>query len=60
MFVGKHLKQVLLSSPLSMQGEQGSWAWDQWVGKPVHKRLIRFKNGKGMHSNDGDVYSIVR
>jgi len=41
------------------QDEQGIWVWDQWIGKPVHKRLIRFKNGRGMPNNDGDAYSIV-
>ncbi len=42
------------------QDSQGIWVWDQWVGKPVHKRLIRFKNGKGTPNNDGSAYSIVR
>ncbi len=41
------------------QDEQGIWVWDQWVGKPVHKRLIRFRNGRGTANNDGDAYSIV-
>ncbi len=41
------------------QDENGIWVWDQWVGKPVHKRLIRFKNGNGKASNDGDAYSVV-
>ena len=42
------------------QNKQGIWVWDQWVGKPVHKRLIRFKGGKGSASNDGDRYKLVR
>lgn len=41
------------------QDKQGIWVWDQWVGKPVHKRLIRFKNGRGAANNDGDAYSVV-
>ncbi len=41
------------------QDKDGIWVWDQWVGKPVHKRLIRFKNGNGKASNDGDAYSVV-
>lgn len=41
------------------QDSQGIWVWDQWVGKPVHKRLIRFKNGRGTANNDGDAYSVV-
>lgn len=42
------------------QDEQGIWVWDQWINKPVHKRLIRFKNGNGTPNNDGDAYSIVK
>jgi len=41
------------------QTDQGIWVWDQWRGQPVHKRLIRFKNGRGAASNDGDAYSVV-
>jgi hypothetical protein len=41
------------------QDEKGIWVWDQWVGKAVHKRFIRFKNGKGTPNNDGDAYSVV-
>jgi len=42
------------------QDKQGIWVWDQWIGKPVHKRLIRFKNGIGTANNDGDAYSVVK
>lgn len=42
------------------QNKEGIWVWDQWVGKPVHKRLIRFKGGRGKASNDGDRYSLVK
>ncbi len=41
------------------QTKDGIWVWDQWLGKAVHKRLIRFKNGKGVSSNDGDRYHLV-
>ena len=41
------------------QNERGIWVWDQWQGQPVHKRLIRFKSGRGIASNDGDAYSVV-
>lgn len=41
------------------QTDKGIWVWDQWVGKPVHKRLIRFKGGRGSASNDGDRYTLV-
>jgi hypothetical protein len=32
---------------------------DQWVGQPVHKRLIRFKDGEGDAVNDGDQYFVI-
>lgn len=41
------------------QNKEGIWVWDQWLGMPVHKRLIRFKQGVGTANNDGDAYSIV-
>lgn len=41
------------------QNRDGIWVWDQWRGKAVHKRLIRFKSGKGLQSNDGDKYYVV-
>jgi len=41
------------------QNSQGVTVWDQWVGQPVHTRLIKFNNGTGSPSNDGDAFSIV-
>lgn len=32
---------------------------DQWVGQPVHERIIRFRNGLGSKSNDGDQFYVV-
>ena len=37
----------------------GIWVYDQWIGQPVHKRLIRFKGGMGDAVNDGDAYSVI-
>lgn len=41
------------------QDAKGIWVWDQWLGKSVHKRLIRFKSGRGTPNNDGDAYHVV-
>ncbi len=41
------------------QDATGITVWDQWVRQPVHKRLIRFKNGAGSLSNDGDAFSVI-
>lgn len=42
------------------QTPQGIWVWDQWVGKPVHKRLIRFRKDKASASNTAQAYRVVR
>lgn len=38
---------------------EGLLVVDQWVGQPVHERLIRFKGGEGRPSNDGDMFVVV-
>ncbi len=40
--------------------EQGIWVWDQWLGKPVHKRLIRNRVDKATASNKAQKYRLVR
>jgi len=40
-------------------GPEGIWVWDQWVGKPVHKRLIRYRNDKATPANKAQAYRIV-
>ena len=37
----------------------GFYVWDQWRGQPVHRRLIRYRGGKGSPSNDGDQFSVI-
>jgi hypothetical protein len=32
---------------------------DQWVGQPVHERVIRFKGHQGMWVDDGDRYHVI-
>jgi hypothetical protein len=42
------------------QDASGIWVYDQWLAQgAVKKRLIRFKNGLGSVSNDGDAYSVI-
>jgi hypothetical protein len=45
------------------QDERGIWVYDQWQGQPVHKRLIRFKSGRGgkrgSKSNDGRRFAVI-
>lgn len=37
----------------------GIWVWDQWKGKPVHKRLIRIRNNRAAAGNTAQKYSVV-
>lgn len=39
--------------------EQGIEVIDQWVGQPVHRRTIRFRNGQGHAANDADRFYII-
>jgi hypothetical protein len=45
------------------QDHRGIWVYDQWRGRPVHKRLIRFEGGRGSgqgsKSNDGKRYAVI-
>ena len=37
----------------------GLWCLDQWVGQPVHERLIQFRDGGAKPVNDADQYYTV-
>jgi len=37
----------------------GLVCWDQWVGRAVAQRTIRFKNGQGTANNDGSRYYVI-
>jgi hypothetical protein len=37
----------------------GFWAYDQWVGHPVSRRLIRAKGGAGQAVDDADAYAVI-
>lgn len=41
------------------QDENGIWVWDQWVGKAVHKRLIRWRDDSAPASNTAQAYRVV-
>ncbi len=40
-------------------GPEGIWVWDQWVGKAVHKRLIRYRNDGADPGNTAQEYRQV-
>lgn len=37
----------------------GIWVWDQWLGKPVHQRLIRARHDGAAASNNAFAYRLV-
>lgn len=41
------------------QDEKGIYVWDQWRGKNVHLRLIRFDNFKKKPGNDASRYNVI-
>ena len=43
------------------QDERGIWVWDQWLGKPVHRRLIRYRNTNSAiaPANTAQDYRVV-
>ena len=43
------------------QDERGIWVWDQWLGKSVHRRLIRYRNrtSSTAPANTAQDYRVV-
>lgn len=39
--------------------ETGIEVLDQWLGQPVHRRTIRFRQGQGHAANDADRFFVV-
>ncbi len=43
------------------QDDRGIWVWDQWLGKPVHKRLIRKRPiNEATPGNTAQFYRVVK
>jgi len=40
--------------------KDGIWVWDQWRGKPVHKRFIRAREDGADAGNTAQAYRIVQ
>ena len=39
---------------------RGIWVWDQWLGRPVRKRLIRVRHDGADASNTAQAFRVVR
>jgi len=44
---------------LLAETDEGLLVVDQWLGQPVHERLIHFRDGEGSAVNDASRYHIV-
>jgi len=44
---------------LIAEQDDGLLVWDQWVGHPVQRRVIRFRDGHGTAANDGSRFYVV-
>jgi hypothetical protein len=40
--------------------QSGIWVWDQWLGKPVHQRLIRIRHDHAEPANTAQAYRVVQ
>jgi hypothetical protein len=44
---------------LLAENADGLLVLDQWLGQPVHERVIRYRAGQGDAANDGDRFYVV-
>ena len=56
---GNHVDGRSHAAILVAIGTDGLLVWDQWLGQPVHQRVIRYRAGRGDPVNDGDVYHAI-
>ena len=56
---GNHTDGRSHAALLLVDDESGLSVVDQWVGQPVHERVIRFQDGGGKAVNDGDRYFVI-
>lgn len=41
------------------EAPHGIWVYDQWLGQPVHRRLIAFRGNAGRASNNADKFFVI-
>jgi hypothetical protein len=56
---GNHVDGRSHAAILLRENTDGLLVIDQWLGQPVHQRVIRYRNGSGDAVNDGDRYHVV-
>lgn len=56
---GNHVDGRSHTAVLVAIEEAGLSVWDQWVGQPVHQRLLRYRAGHGRAANDGNRFYVI-
>lgn len=56
---GSHLDGRSHAAILTAVLADGLNVWDQWRGRAVAQRVIRFRGGQGDAVNDGDAYRVI-
>ncbi len=56
---GNHTDGRSHAAILIARHDDGLLVWDQWLGQPVHQRVIRYRAGQGNAVNDGDAYHVI-
>jgi hypothetical protein len=56
---GNHRDGRSHAAILIARRDDGLLVWDQWLGQPVHRRLIRYRGGQGNAVNDGDAFHVI-
>jgi hypothetical protein len=56
---GNHTDGRSHAAILLAENSDGLLVLDQWLGQPLHERVIRYRGGSGDAVNDGDRFYIV-
>jgi hypothetical protein len=56
---GNHVDGRSHAALLLAVKDDGLMVVDQWTGRPVHERLIKYRNGAGDAADDGDRFFVV-
>ena len=56
---GNHVDGRSHAAILLADNSDGLLVCDQWQGRTVHHRVLRFRGGEGTPANDGDAFHII-
>ena len=56
---GNHTDGRSHAAVLIAENSDGLLVADQWLGKNAHERVIRYRDGSGDPTNDGDAFYVI-